>query len=368
MKLFKTHRRSADSLAESGNPAELREMPELASLPQEFDASAYRERYPDLREATDTQLANHWRTIGKAAGRNASAIGSREAFVGLIDDSKSLLEIGPFTNPLRRGRNVKYLDVLPTELLRQRAKIHGRNPELCPEIDFVSATGDLDVVDQQFDAVLSSHVIEHQPDLIRHLQAVSRVLNPGGVYYVIVPDKRYCFDHFIAESSVAEIIAAHVHARPVHDVRSVIEHRALTTHNDPKRHWAGEHGEPVYKAKPQSIREALTSFQRSNGNYIDVHAWQFVPDSFAEAMRLLFDLGLSVMRVLRVYPTVPGANEFYAVLEKTELEIRPLQIVAPQNFDEQQYLLANPDVAAAGADALEHYLVFGHGERRKLRP
>jgi hypothetical protein len=60
MKLFKTRRRSADScLAVSGNQvsrAELREMPEVASLPQEFDASAYRERYPDLREATDTEL------------------------------------------------------------------------------------------------------------------------------------------------------------------------------------------------------------------------------------------------------------------------------------------------------------------------
>jgi hypothetical protein len=40
----------------------------------------------------------------------------------------------------------------------------------------------------------------------------------------------------------------------------------------------------------------------------------------------------------------------------------------PYEFDAQQYLLANPDVAAAGVDALEHYLRHGHQERRRLRP
>jgi len=40
----------------------------------------------------------------------------------------------------------------------------------------------------------------------------------------------------------------------------------------------------------------------------------------------------------------------------------------PPDFDARQYLLANPDVAKAGVDAAEHYLRFGHGEGRKLRP
>jgi hypothetical protein len=40
----------------------------------------------------------------------------------------------------------------------------------------------------------------------------------------------------------------------------------------------------------------------------------------------------------------------------------------PYQFDAAQYLAANPDVAQAGIDPLEHYLRHGHQERRRLRP
>ncbi len=37
-------------------------------------------------------------------------------------------------------------------------------------------------------------------------------------------------------------------------------------------------------------------------------------------------------------------------------------------FDPQLYLLANPDVAAAGVDPAQHYLLHGIHEKRRLRP
>jgi chondroitin 4-sulfotransferase 11 len=37
-------------------------------------------------------------------------------------------------------------------------------------------------------------------------------------------------------------------------------------------------------------------------------------------------------------------------------------------FDPQLYLLANPDVAAAGVDPEQHYLEHGKREKRRLRP
>lgn len=39
----------------------------------------------------------------------------------------------------------------------------------------------------------------------------------------------------------------------------------------------------------------------------------------------------------------------------------------PDDFDPQEYLLANPDVRAAGVDPVRHYLVFGIGEGRRYR-
>ena len=46
--------------------------------------------------------------------------GLRENLLAFIDDC-SILEIGPFHSPLKRGPNVEYLDVLDAEQLRQRA-------------------------------------------------------------------------------------------------------------------------------------------------------------------------------------------------------------------------------------------------------
>ena len=340
---------------------------ELRNLPEEFDPSIYSARNPDLRGMNEAELARHFATVGALEGRSASMVANRRAFIGLIPPGSSLLEVGPFANPLKRGTGVKYLDVLSTDQLRDRARVHGVDPGACPHIDFVSETGDFGVVTERFDVVLSAHVVEHQPDLVHHLRGVASVLNPAGRYYLAVPDKRYCFDHFIATSSIAEIVAAHAQAQRVHSVQSILEHGALTTHNDTARHWAGDHGEPAYRAAPSLIREAIETFARSNGKYVDVHAWQFTPESFRETLQALFELSLSPLRVLRVYATVAGSNEFYAVLENTSQESLSLRKELPADFDEQAYLLANPDVARAGVNAADHYLAFGRREGRKLR-
>jgi len=338
-----------------------------ASLPAEFDAAIYRRRHAELRGLGDAELLQHFRGAGTQQGHNASSISARADFLALISPAWSVLEIGPFANPLMRGGNVRYFDVLSTDELRDRARRVGFNPQNCPDIDFVSPNGDLDVVAQQFDIVTSCHSVEHQPDLIRHLQSVSRVLSNDGMYFLVVPDKRYCFDHFLAESNLAEVLAAHLCEARVHSAQNVIEHLALTTHNDPLRHWAGDHGAPAYRANPDLLRGAIESFAGSAGRYIDVHAWKFTPASFAELLRALFDLQLIALKLLRVYPTAPGSCEFFAILQNTAQHVGVLRGGAPADFDDQQYLLANPDVAAAGVDALQHYCSFGRREGRKLK-
>jgi hypothetical protein len=40
----------------------------------------------------------------------------------------------------------------------------------------------------------------------------------------------------------------------------------------------------------------------------------------------------------------------------------------PEGFNDALYLAANPDVKAAGVDARDHYLTYGHKEGRRLRP
>lgn len=283
------------------------------TLPVAFDAAIYRDLHPDLRAMTEEQLHGHYLKYGINEGRRSHALPNRAAFAALAQEVDAL-EIGPFNIPLLRGPLVRYFDILDHAGLVERAERIGRVSSGVPAlVHYVSPVGDLSVVTGDFDAVLSSHAIEHQPDLVRHLQAVERLLRPGGVYLLLVPDKRYCFDHFMAPSTIADVLDAYYSKRVIHPLRSQIEHAALTTHNNPVAHWAGEHAAPPDVAA--RTREALERYRAEPDIYVDVHAWYFTPTTFEALMAALHELKHTKLRVTRIYQTLKDRNEFWAALE-----------------------------------------------------
>lgn len=287
------------------------------TFPPEFEPKIYLQKYEDLRKAkfSDEQLARHYANHGKAEGRITNSIASRYDFIPLIPTNISVLEIGPFYTPVVKGDNIKYFDVLNTEQLIARANDLNYPIEKVPHIHFVDPKGDLSIVDEKFDAVVSSHNIEHQPDLIDHFEKVEGILNPGGLYFCLVPDKRYCFDHYMPGTTIADIVGRHEDNLKVHYLKSVIEHRALTTHNEPERHWNGDHG-PIYANTASRITDAIAEYQRANGGYVDVHAHHFTPDIFAGIMGLLYEMKYTSLRVLRNYHTRRNQSEFFVIMQK----------------------------------------------------
>jgi len=105
------------------------------------------------------------------------------------------LELGALDFPLRmpaRAR-VRYVDRKPNEGLRADF------PELAGQefvpVDIVDdATTLATVPDGSQDFVVASHVIEHLEDPIGALRAWLRVVKPGGVVWLAVPDRRRTFD------------------------------------------------------------------------------------------------------------------------------------------------------------------------------
>ena len=284
--------------------------------PASFSLDALRANHPDLAGFDDAALIGHYRRTGFAEGRKGFRIADRNAFVALIGPQERTLEIGPFHAPVLTGPNVRYFDVLDRKGLVERATSHGLDTARIPEeIHFVSSTGDLSIVTERFDAVVSSHCIEHQPDLVRHLRLVADVLCNGGRYFVLVPDHRYCFDHFLSPSPTAAVIGAHLEARTRHTMRAVLEHRAHTAHNDPGRHWAADHGDPR-ENRAARLRSAIDEIAHAGDDYIDVHAWQFTPESFATVIDDLAELDLIPFDVERLYPTPRHHVEFWAILRK----------------------------------------------------
>jgi SAM-dependent methyltransferase len=283
------------------------------ALPDEVEADTYRSLNPDLAYMTDGEVRAHYKTYGREEGRTSNRLRDRNDFAALIPTSANVLEIGPFCNPLLSGPNVFYFDVLSQDELIARARSIGLDTAGVPHINYVSATSDLSIVNRHFDVVVSSHCLEHQPDLVGHLQDVGKLLLPGGAYFLLVPDKRYCFDHFIPVSSLAEIMVAQHERRRVHALRSVIEHRALITHNDSVRHWQGDHG-VMFENFEQRFQAALREFGDAKGAHIDVHAWYFTPDSASAILAALRYMSLSQLAAHRVYATRYGANEFWMIL------------------------------------------------------
>lgn len=279
-------------------------------VPPPFDVDHYRQGYDDLKGLSVEEAREHYEAQGRAEGRVAAAFALRENLLAAVGPECSVLEIGPFCRPLLTGPNVRYLDVLNARQLRARAEKLNMDPAGCPEV--IHYVGGLEQVPEMFDVVVSSHAVEHQPDLVRHLREIERILKPDGAFLLVIPDKRYCFDHFMAESSIADVLQAYRERRRVHSLASVIEHGALTTHNDSGRHWRGDHGDPR-QSRAERIRAAIERHDASAGGYVDVHAWYFTPGSFRDIVENLGALGLTGLEAA-VYDPAYGRNEFCAIL------------------------------------------------------
>ncbi|CAB4329789.1 unannotated protein [freshwater metagenome] len=226
----------------------------------------------------------------------------------------SALEIGPLGSPTITVPHAEFFDILPTNELRIKAAQSGHDPEKVPNIDWVSPTGDLNIVTRRYQLIYSSHVIEHQPDLVRHLQNTAQLLTDDGIYVMAIPDKRYCFDHFFDESTFDDVVKAHDERRKVPTQDAYVRSVAQATHNEPGRHWAGDHGRD-HDRVDEMVVSASKAYKQANGAYLDVHTWYFTPESFVSILAQLHEAGLSPWRVRKMQPTLANTFEFYVVLD-----------------------------------------------------
>ena len=295
----------------------------IPDLPPEFDLAIYAARHPDLQPLSPDQQAAHYVAMGQTEGRVCSQVDQRDAFLALVPRGVHMLEIGPYTKPtfLRPDHDVRYLDAFSTEQLKEKAVTFGFDPATVPEIDFVwTGQSYAELIRDQLQVVYSSHNIEHQPDLVRHLQQLHTILEPGGLLFLVVPDRRYCFDYFLPDTTFADVLSAYYDRRIKHVAGCVLEHRMMTTHNEVKEHWAGNHGAPLLTSQVSEADLAHIASIRheveTTGGYIDTHAWRFTPTSFRGLVQLLRLTGMIGFDLERLYPTLLNSSEFYAVLRK----------------------------------------------------
>jgi SAM-dependent methyltransferase len=234
----------------------------------------------------------------------------------IFDFTGSGLEIGPCYNPLfpkKSGNKVKSLDYASADQLR---KIHASNPNVdvskIEDVDFIwnGEPYSTLVGAERFDWIFASHVVEHTPDLISFINECASILKPGGSLFLATPDKRYIFDMFRQQSSLASIIDAHTEKRKRPSMGAVVDSLFYIGIRKDEMSLFDEILIPYLPAG--NISKHLIEEIECHESYKDAHVWTFTPNHFRLIIETLFNAGLINLREAYFRDTV--GTEFYISL------------------------------------------------------
>jgi len=238
------------------------------------------------------------------------------------------LELGPHVAPLfrkSRGARVKYLETRPTEDIRAAMVKAGRDPSIVEDIDFVhDFDKDLseNVGGETFDWVASSHVLEHIPNFVGHLNDVRAVLREGGIYAAIVPDRNLCFDCLKSPSTLGDVVQAHLENRRYPTIASNVDELRYCVRPEgikvggwtvPQAGGALVAKYPGWEVRVRGILAAVTA-GKARPDLFSGHSWRFDPVSFAQILADLCRLDLIGMQLTELVPTYN--MDFIAILKK----------------------------------------------------
>ncbi|WP_316810413.1 methyltransferase domain-containing protein [Pedobacter heparinus] len=93
---------------------------------------------------------------------------------------------------------------------------------------YIMEGSDLSIIeDAQYDFLLSSHNLEHIANPLKALKEWIRVIKPGGFILLILPDKRYTFDHKRPDTTFSHLISDFESDVDEHDLTHLSEILAL---------------------------------------------------------------------------------------------------------------------------------------------
>ena len=243
------------------------------------------------------------------------------------------IEVGPWISPIapkREGYNCLVLDVFDTYNLKKKAaddpNIADRLEDI-EEVDLIGSAVDIDQIVAarytlpSFDYVISSHNFEHLANPIKFLQGCAKVLKPGGVVSMAIPDHRTCFDFFRPLTMLTDWLAAYVEDRKRPTPLQNFHHAAFFANFDDGnyrgtsffRFYPVEHvGGP---ANLQDVfQELMGRLGRPTDEYVDAHCSAFTPASFELLLLDCEYLGLLSFTVIEVADL---GCEFHAHLRRS---------------------------------------------------
>ncbi|MFM0101422.1 class I SAM-dependent methyltransferase [Paraburkholderia nemoris] len=290
----------------------------------------------------------------------------RDAVLKFLTKDMKGLEIGPWFNPLapkREGYNCLVLDVFDSETLRERARNDPNVPEtLWGRIEEVDVVGSSTHIDQLIDArgelgafnyIVSSHNFEHLPNPIRFLQGCAKVLSPGGIISMAIPDRRACFDYFRPVTTLSTWIGAFLDdvSRPSKaQYFDMVTCTGLYDTGEGKTISFHRGVEPEKVSAGLRLDESLAEWmdRSRNEQYFDAHCSVFTPSSFELLIRDVAYLGLAPFEVVEIFDS-PGV-EFYVHLRLNSSK----QLLRPEGYEDIRNTLLHRILEEAAETSSAH--------------
>ncbi len=237
-----------------------------------------------------------------------------------VDPNAYGIEIGPSHNPIapkKDGYKVHIIDHMSCEQLITKYTNHNVNLNNIEEVDFVwngESFSELTGKSKYYDWIIASHLIEHTPDLIAFINNCDTILKDNGVISLVIPDKRFCFDHFRPITGISRIIDSHFQKPIIHSPGTVAEYYLNVVAKSGGIAWDA-YTAGTYRFV-HTLEDALRGVESviNDKAYLDVHAWCFTPHSFRLIIHDLFNLGFIPFQELSFSPTV--GCEFFVTLSR----------------------------------------------------
>lgn len=238
------------------------------------------------------------------------------------------LEIGPLCRPLVTpecvspdGR-IEYLDHLDRDGLRQKYKDDPQvNIDQIVSVDHICDDGDLSSldIDRPFDYIVASHVVEHIPDLLSWFDNIGRLLRPGGILFLAVPDKRFTFDYVRPVSTPGQYVETNLLGRKRPTIKDVFDHHALITNTHGGEVWQGQYDDDklLFRNNPLDAYN-LSKEALAPERYIDVHVGVFTSTSFISLVKIFISIKRLFFKIAGFYDVSPNQIEFYVVFQRPE--------------------------------------------------
>ncbi len=210
------------------------------------------------------------------------------------------IEIGALHNPLLvpKRATVRYVDWLPLDTLRQHY------PELAEEplvpVDVLAQAEDLSPIDDHTqDFVVANHLLEHLENPIRALQEMGRVLRPGGILYVALPDPRVTWDR----------------NRELTPVEHVLSEYANGTEATRQSHYADyvAHAEPL-QGLPDGTMTGRERIQELMSRRYSIHFHVWDPAAFFAVVAAARAVAAVELELLEFSACRPGEDDEYIII------------------------------------------------------